>query len=337
MSDSDAADWQQFVVSRSRCSLYHDIGWKDVIEKAYGHRTCYLVARTGGKVTGILPLVIVRSRLFGNSMTSLPFVDFAGVVADDEDSTEALVSRALALAAELGVDYVELRQVEALAGDFEAATHKVLMTLELCEDQDILWSRLSSERRNRVRRAAKSGLTVRREGPDAIEAFYDIWTRNMRDLGSPPHSLEFFRRVLEAFGERCTVLLVEHEARFIGAALAMVHGQTLSLPWVSSLRECFRLYPNNILYWDAMCMAVARGLKTFDFGRSTRDSGTFEFKQRWGAVPTPLYWQRVSSRGGEHAETSDVDRFRFAVELWKRIPVPITRWMGPSLRKGITA
>jgi FemAB-related protein (PEP-CTERM system-associated) len=329
--------WQEFAATRSQCSLYHHIAWRYVIADAYGHRTPYLVAKRAGKVSGLLPLVLVRSRLFGTCLTSLPFLDFAGAVADDDASRDALAGKARQLGRELGVDYIEFRQVVPISGDFETSTHKALMTLNLASDEAQLWSRLTSERRNRVRRAQKSGLVVESAGASKLSEFYDIWTTNMRDLGSPPHSRKFFAAMLEHFGDRCSILLVRHKGVSIGSALMLFWKDTMCVPWVSSLREHFHLYPNNVLYWEAMRTAVAKGLGTFDFGRSTVGSGTFEFKQRWGAVATPLHWQ-VFSVGRKRVKPSPDDKkFRLAVELWKRVPVSITRAIGPAFRKSITA
>jgi FemAB-related protein (PEP-CTERM system-associated) len=334
---ADEPVWQEFCAARTQCGLYHHIAWKHVIEDAYGHRAYYLVARSNGNVSGILPLVAIRSRLFGRSLTSLPFVDFAGVVADDEASHAALLDKARELARQLGLDYVELRQTEVSAGQLQDSTHKVLMTLALESNEHDVWSKLTSERRNRVRRAQKSGLTVDTGGPRALSTFYDIWTRNMRDLGSPPHGLAFFAAILERFRDHCSILLVRHKDQYAGAALALFWKDTMSVPWVSSLREHFHLYPNNVLYWEAIRAAVGRGLKTFDFGRSSLGSGTFEFKQRWGAVARPLHWQFMPLSPKAVPPSADLDRHRWAAEIWKNIPVPITRLIGPALRKNITA
>jgi FemAB-related protein (PEP-CTERM system-associated) len=334
--DAEGEDWQGFAARQAQCGLYHHIGWKRVVEDAYGHYAPYLIARTGGRVTGILPLVAVRSRLFGASLTSLPFVDHAGVAAVDDASRDALVAKAVETARELRVRYLELRQSVPLSPELETATHKVLMTLPLPGDADAMWSSLSSERRNRVRRAQKAGLTVEVAGAARLPQFYDIWTRNMRDLGSPPHSQDFFASVMRHFAQNAVILLVQHEQTYIGAALGLFWKDTFSVPWVSSLREHFQLYPNNALYWDAIRFAIGKQIKTFDFGRSTRGSGTYEFKQRWGARENALNWQFVAIRGTAPVPTEESSR-RLAVRLWKRLPLAVTRVVGPALRKNITA
>lgn len=337
-TDADRDDWQSYVVGNPHCGIYHDIGWKRVVEEAYGHEAPYLLARRHGVVTGVLPLVLTRSRLFGAALTSLPFLDYAGIAADDDGSAAAMLERASDLGRDKAVDYVELRQLQPLSADLETSTHKVLMTLALGPTEESVWTGLSSERRNRVRRALKSGLSVEEADSSLLNDFYDIWVRNMRDLGSPPHSKSFFERVLDAFSGRSSLLMVRHDGKYIGAALSLVSRDTMVVPWVSSLREHFKLYPNNILYWEAMRIAVGKGIGTFDFGRSTQGSGTFQFKQRWGAAPATLHWHRLPIGQGVAVEAPSTDgKYHRAVEIWKRIPVPVTRWIGPLLRKNITA
>jgi len=337
LTDETTRAWQEFASTRSGCGLYHQLAWRDVIAGAYGHRAPYLVAKRNGAVSGILPLVLTASRLFGRSLTSLPFLDFAGIVADDDESRDALLAKAQELGRELRVDYIELRQVQPVGAGLATSTHKVLMTMPLAATEDAMFRGLSSERRNRVRRATKAGLSVELAAPTELPVFYDIWTRNMRDLGSPPHSRSFFDHVLRGFPEQHALLLAKFEGRTVGAALALFSKDTIAVPWVSSLREYFNLYPNNILYWEAIRLAIDRGLRTFDFGRSTHDSGTYEFKLRWGAAPTPLHWQFLPVRGPAPVPVAEDNKFRLAVEVWKRIPVGVTRMIGPVLRKNITA
>lgn len=329
--------WQSYVTARPDCGVYHHWGWKRVVERAYGHSAPYLVATRAGGLSGVLPLVHVSSRLFGSSLTSLPFLDYGGIVADDPESHAALIAACRGLGGDLGVDYIELRSVGSPVDGWETDTQKVLMKMEVASDEERLWSSLPSERRNRVRRAKKSGLDVEFADSGKLDVFYDIWTRNMRDLGSPPHSRDFFAATLQELAENSVLLLVRLQGEYIGAALALFWKETLSVPWVSSLRSHFSVYPNNILYWEALRFAATRGLRVFDFGRSSRDSGTYEFKQRWGATPTQLHWQYDSlGKTGSHKGPRS-ESYGLAQQVWKRLPVALTRSIGPWLRKGITA
>jgi len=330
--------WNRFVNDNRHCWLYHRFEWKEVIEHAYGHECHYLFTQRDNAVTGILPLTLIRSRLFGSSLTSLPFLDFAGLVAVDEQSTQLLLSKALQIAEESNVDYIELRHIEKNTNGYQTDTSKVTLTMELGENEERLWKSLPSERRNRIRKAAKAGLTVDFRELPALPVFYKIWTENMRDLGSPAHSLAFFQKILEVLEPYSKIALVRFGKTYVGAAICLYYKGLMAVPWVSSLREFFNLYPNNILYWEAMRYALAHGCHNFDFGRSSVDSGTYKFKIRWGATPTPLYWEFKLLKDSERSlPTTYKRRLNFATSLWKRLPVGLTRWLGPKLRKNITA
>ena len=216
--DADYVAWQDYVSTHPSAGIYHHIGWKSVIEDAYGHTALYLVVRKDDQVIGILPLILIRSRLFGSSLTSLPYLDHSGIIANDASVEKLLIEKAHELGQKYSVDHIELRQLKASEGNFTNYSDKVLMIMELEPDEDKLLKSLSSERRNRVKRARKSGLSVEITDSSKLPIFYEIWTSNMRDLGSPPHSLLFFEKILHSFKEQCTILLVKSDGVYIGAA-----------------------------------------------------------------------------------------------------------------------
>ncbi len=329
--------WNSFADAKDDCWFYHKFGWKSIIENAYKHNCYFLAHMTGDKITGILALVLVRSRLFGNSLTSLPFLDSSGLVADDPESEKALLEKAVELGRELKVDYLDLRQTEPLEAELHSDTHKVSLTMELKPDCDQLWKGLSSERRNRIRKAKKSGLSTEIGHMEFLPTFYDIWAANMRDLGSPAHSYEFFEKVLTEFKNNTGIILVKHDNIHIGGAIYFAYKGRLGVPWVSSLRKYFHLYPNNILYWDAMCHAISRGDTIFDFGRSSKDSGTYKFKVLWGAQPKELYWQfKYFGKEINHIPKEESLKYRIATWAWSKMPVGLTKIIGPRIRKNIT-
>ncbi len=332
-------EWDGFVNECRDSTLAHLYGWKDVIKKSYGHDGYYLSVTDGRKTVGVLPLISVRSRLFANELVSMPYLDYGGVlvrdgVDDREGIARSLLQKALQLSWELGVNNINIRQLAPLDTDWEERLEKVTMLFEMVEDEDRLLRSLPSERRNRIRKAMRNGLSTEVTGRDGLDEFYEIFVQNMRDLGSPVHSKEFIACILDEFPDSTRVFIVRQDAKAIGSAIAFFHKDTVSVPWVSSLRSHFSLYPNIALYWEIMKYARARGISCFDFGRSTVGSGTFEFKRRWGASSRQIYWYD-SSAGGRSAATA-AQRHSRMIEIWKRIPVPVTRVLGPMLRGGIT-
>jgi len=335
-ADSADAEWDRFVLDRRDASNYHLSGWRRVFENAFGHETLYLAAREHGRIVGVLPLVIFRSRLFGRFAVSLPFVSYGGVCAEDGDVAQALVAKASAVAEERGLSHVELRHVDRQLPHLPARTHKVTMRLLLPDDPARMWDALDRKVRNHVRKAQKSGLTFRRGGAELLDRFYDVFAINMRDLGTPVYSRRFFEQVLSTFPETARVCLVDHGDRTVAGALRLLHRDELEVPWASSLREYRSSCPNYLLYWKMIEHGIHTRRSSFDFGRSTPGGGTYHFKEQWGAKPEPLYWEYVMQGDRELPNLSpDNPKYRTAIGLWTRLPVAVTRIIGPHIVRSI--
>lgn len=335
--DGTPARWDDFVVSQPTASIEHTYGWRSVIEKAYGHRCHYLSAVQDGTIRGVLPLVHVRSLLFGNHLISMPFLDYGGILACDRNAAQALHDSAAALARELKVDDLIYRHKEPCGLDLPVFQGKVTFLLRLFASEEELWKAIPSERRNRVRKTQKLGLRSRFSGSDEVGIFYDIWSANMKDLGSPAHSREFFDEIFSSLGTHAELIFVDNDrGETVAGGLSLKFRDTVMLPWVSSRRKFFDLYPNNLLYWDLMAKACREGISCFDFGRSSMDSGTFQFKKRWKAEIVQLNWEYVPvSQGKVNFLTQDEKRFSPLISLWKRLPLFVANSLGPVLRKGI--
>jgi FemAB-related protein (PEP-CTERM system-associated) len=329
-------DWDAFVASCPTATGYHRWSWRRVFENAFGHEAVYLAAVDAGEIVGILPMVVFRSALFGRFAVSLPFVNYGGVCARDSEVAALLVEQAAAIAADARLAHVELRHTNRQLPALPARQHKVGMHLSLAARAEDAWNAFDRKVRNQIRKAEKSGLVVSAAGAESLRPFYDVFARNMRDLGTPVYSIRFFEEVLATFPEGSRVFLVEQGADTIGAAIALIHGDTLEVPWASSLREYRSLCPNNLLYWRIIEYAIEKRLATFDFGRSTPNEGTFEFKKQWGARPFPLYWEYILVGDAALPDMSPGNpRFRAAVAAWKRLPISVTNWAGPHIVRSI--
>jgi FemAB-related protein (PEP-CTERM system-associated) len=329
--------WDRFVESHPRATVAHLSAWGAIARQAYGHECLYLVAEDGGEIAGVLPLVRVASRLFGRRLVSMPFLDYGGVLAEPGRGIEpALVDEALRVAREGSAQGLGLRQLHAEPLPYPTTQDRVTMLLELTTE-DAAWKALSSERRNRVRKGDRQGLTAGWAGPEALDDFYTVYAVNMRDLGSPVHSRGFFHAMLAALPGTARVLLVrERDGRAVGAAVCLFFRDTIMVPWVSSLREAFALCPNFVLYWEVLRFGCRTGYRVLDLGRSFRSAGTFEFKRQWGARPHTLPWIFVDTVAGAPVPVDrDASRFDVLVRAWKRLPVPVANLVGPWIRRHV--
>jgi FemAB-related protein (PEP-CTERM system-associated) len=328
-TEAQAVEWDRFVVAHSAASGYHMWGWRDVFHNAFGHESIYLSARDGGEIVGILPLVHIDSRLFGRSLTSLPFLNYGGVVADCDEVAEALVASAGEVARQRRCPHVELRHVDRRIARLPVKQHKVAMILRLVP---AVWDSLDRKVRNQVRKAQKSGLTVDVGGLDLVDDFYAVFTRNMRDLGTPVYGRQLFEEVLRTFPERTALHVVRLEGRPVAAGLTYRTNGTVEVPWASSVRDYNSLCPNHLLYWSVIERALEQGCDTLDFGRSTPGEGTFKFKEQWGAQPVALHWEYELLDGAAVPNVSPSNpKYRLMIEAWKRLPVPVATILGPRI------
>jgi FemAB-related protein (PEP-CTERM system-associated) len=328
-SDGDGAEWDAYVRSRPDATGYHEWAWRGVIGRAFGHRSFYLAARTGGRLVGVLPIVEIRSLVFGRTMTSMPFVNFGGVLADTDEAARALVEAGAILADSRRARHLELRHVGRRFEDLPCKQHKVTMRLPL---QVGLWEQIDRKARNQVRKAEKSGLTVLRGGAERLDDFYTVFARNMRDLGTPVYARAWFAEVLAAFPDRARIIVVRLKDEPVAAGFTFRTRGMTEIPWASSIRDYNSLCPNHLLYWHAIETALAEGCDVFDFGRSTPGEGTFKFKEQWGAAPLPLHWEYWLPAGAAVPDhTPKNPKFRLAIEGWKRLPLWLANLAGPGI------
>ncbi len=335
--EGGAAPWDRYLDGHPEALNYHRFGWRRVLTESFGHTAHYLMAHdTDGAVRGILPLVHLNSLLFGNVLVSLPFVNYGGILADSPEAAAALLEGAVGVRDRLGAAHLELRHLRELPLGLACKQHKVTMLLPLAPDVDTQWRQFNAKLRNQVRKAQKSGLTVRWGGAELLDDFYEVFTRNMRDLGTPVYGRRLFETVLATFPHSARIIGVYLDDKAVAAGLASWYRSTLEIPWASSNKEFKNLCPNNLLYWEAISYAIRQGFQIFDFGRSTPGEGTFRFKEQWGALPHPLQWQYALKSGAVLPELSPHNpKFDLAIRVWRRLPLWTTRLLGPSIVRNI--
>lgn len=333
---TDGAQWDAFIARHPEGTVEHLWFWRDIFRDVFGHDSSYLAASQDGKIIGALPLVHLKSLLFGRLLISLPFANYAGLVASDEQAARRLVERAAEIGRTFGAKYVEMRNVSAHLPELPSRHHKVGARLALPDSSERLFAQIDRKVRNLIRKAQKEGVTVERGGVELVDPFYDVFAQNMRDLGTPVFPRALFAETLRRFdGAQC--FIARAGGRAIAGAIALSWRDAVLVPWASSLREARHLNGNMLVYWAMLEAAIAEGRRTFDFGRSSAGGGTHRFKQQWGAADFPLHWEYV--RLGD-APVPDGDgqsaAMARAIELWKRLPLPVSRALGPHLTRHIS-
>ena len=325
--------WDEYLFKSNHSTFYHQIGWRNVVGKTYKHKPVYLVAKEGGEIKGILPLFLMKSMLFGKKLVSVPFAPYGGVCTDNGTIENALVEEAKRITEECDADYLELRNLNLNKNELELATNNSYVTfvLNLSQDSDIVWKKFNNKVRNAIRKALKSNLEISHD--NNIKEFYGLYTKNMRDLGTPPHSYAFFKNLLHEFPDHTKIVKVQYQGMTIAALFLLFFKDTLISGWAASEKAYKKLNPNNLLYWEVIKASCEEGYKYFDFGRSIYDSGTFRFKKPWGAEPVQLCYQYYLCNTKNIPDTSQSNpkRQRFA-KAWRKLPVPIANILGSKIR-----
>jgi FemAB-related protein (PEP-CTERM system-associated) len=334
LQDSDLARWDQYVSASDEATCYHLSGWKSVIEQSFKHKAYYLFAEDSkGQIQGILPLVNLKSILFGNFLISMPYFNYGGICANGADYMAQLMDAAISIAIEHKAAHIELRHFRPLAFSLSVKTTKVAMRLQLPSDPDDLWKSLSSKLRSQIKRPMKEGMYAALGGEECLDHFYDVFAENMRDLGTPVYGKDFFRNILIQFPSStriCTVFTKEGIA--VASGFLVGFKKVLEIPWASSLRSHRNSSPNMLLYWTSLKYACENGYTTFDFGRSTPGEGTYKFKEQWGAKPVQLFWHYWLRNDSSLPELNPHNpKYRMAVKVWRKLPLSITKLIGPAI------
>ena len=331
--DAPAAAWDAYVDSHPMAKAYHLAGWSKAVADLFHLDAHFLTARGPcGRIIGVLPLVRQRSLVFGDRLTSLPYFNYGGALADDDATRAALMARARDLARELRLKRLELRDTVPPPSGWHCRTDKVTLLLELPASLEDLRASFGPKLRSQIKRAERERPTVLVGGAELVEDFYPVFAQVLRELGTPVYPRRFFERLAECFAEYCTLVSVRHQDRPVAGAFLVGYKDTLEIPWAGTVADMKPRSTNMALYSEVLKFAVSRGYRRFDFGRSTVDSGTYRFKRQWGAIPSQLYWSVWPDEPvGKHGTAAAGSGFAGAARLWSRLPLAVTNRLGPLI------
>lgn len=345
LDNLDKEHWDRYAAKNGSAKCAHLYSWGDCLAATYSLPVYRLAAIRPGtqNVCGILPLMLFSPPGGDIRLISLPYTDAAGMLADDLESDRYLLHAALDLADSLGATHLELRQDWALrtlhegysvAGSWRYTAHRFKTGLirPVSRSVDELWSTLAAKVRNQIRKARRCGCVARTGSIELLPDFYAVFSENMRDLGSPVHDKNLFRRLLRSESLKAACIVVYLDEQPAAAAVVLLHRATLYNPWASSIRKHRPFCPNMLLYWSMLQHAVDTGCRWFDFGRSTPNALTCRFKMQWGAKMDPLCWHVFSRTPHDWLPSSE----SLELEHWKTMDLMRSRREGPAIRRWIS-
>jgi len=332
LEESRLAEWDGFVLRAPQSTFFHRVGWRQVIERSFGHRTHFLYAEREGAFEGVLPLVHIKSRVFGNSLISLGFCVYGGPVATSDAAFESLDRAARSLADKLGVTHLEYRGIEPMALPEAIERSELYVTFRKAIDPEVEKNLLAIPRKQRamVRKGQKLGL--RSEVDPDCRRLYPVYSESVRNLGTPVFARRYFDELKHAFGEDCEVLVVTKDDEPVSAVMSFYFREQVLPYYGGGTATARELAANDFMYWEVMRRACERGFRLFDFGRSKRGTGAFDFKRNWGFSAEPLRYYFVMRRGKKPPDLNPLNpKIRPLVQVWKRLPLQVANLLGPPI------
>jgi FemAB-related protein (PEP-CTERM system-associated) len=331
--ESDRERWDGFVFGCPQATFFHRIGWREIFEDVFGHRTHYLLAERGDRVVGVLPLVQLKSWLFGHSLVSLPFAVYGGVASIDGEATSALHRMAVDLGRGLGVKHLELRNVQSAEPEWPRQDLYVTFRKALLPDVEANMLAIPRKQRAMVRKGIQREL---RSDIDAgTDRFFELYADNQHRHGTPAHSPRYFQALKRVFGDDCEVLNVfGPQGEAVSGVLSFYFRDEVLPYYAGDLTAARDLAANDFKYWELMRRACERRLGVFDYGRSKRGTGSFDFKKNWGFEPAPLHYEYQLFKCDSVPQNNPSNpKYQRAIETWRKLPRGVVNLIGPLLSR----
>lgn len=330
-ADRDA--WNAFVRQQPEGTFFHLAEWQYVLKQAFGHRAHYLLAvANSGEVIGVLPLAQVQSMLFGNALVSTPFCVYGGIVASTDAARVALAAAACDLARKLGVDYLEMRNRKRSHPDWPCKELYVTFRREIDADSEKNMLAIPRKQRAMVRKGIKEEL--RGVIDTSVDRHYDIYSESLRNLGTPVFSKRYTQVLKDVFGDACEIITILKGERAVASVLNFYFRDEVLPYYGGGTSEARAVAGNDYMYWDVMERARERGCRVFDYGRSKKGTGAYDFKTHWGFEPEQLYYEYFLVRQKEMPNLSPTNpKYGKAIELWRKLPLQLTQMIGPVVAK----
>ncbi|MBZ5695432.1 MAG: FemAB family PEP-CTERM system-associated protein [Acidobacteriia bacterium] len=324
--------WDSFVQAHPKGTFFHQAGWKRVMEKTYGYRAYYFYTHRAGQITGIAPAFLISNWITGRCLISIPFAVYGGICAVDAESERKLLGHLEQLARDLRVEYLELRNRNGgLMPGYHANPRYATFTVPVVAETKAMYDGFPKDIRYMIRKGEKAGLKAR-GGFDQLDSFYRLMTINLRRLGTPTFPRALFENLIREYPGQVDLTLVYAENQPVAGGMSFFFRDWMQPYYIGSMEEAKTLAANNFLWWELIKIASERGLRTFDFGRSKKESGNYAFKAKWNPRIEPLDYQvRLVGRNDVPNFNPTNSKFELAMNLWKKVPLGLTRAIGPRL------
>tara|TARA_B100001939_G_scaffold346468_1_gene365305 strand:- start:502 stop:1536 length:1035 start_codon:yes stop_codon:yes gene_type:complete len=335
--EEDCSVWNAYVLAHPKGTAAHMAAWGRAVYKSMGHPLYFMYVEQGGRIRGLLPLVHVKSRLFGNALLSMAFSTYGGPLADDDEVLALLDEECARLSVKLKVDYVELRNMDQAHADWPCKDSLYsTFRKELSPDNEDNMKAIPRKQRAMVRKGIKARL--RAEIDETVDRLYALYAESVRNLGTPVFPKSLFWQMKEQFGKDCEILTVCTEDGQALSSVMSIYFRDEVFPYYGGGTVAARHYAaNDFMYWSVMARAVAeRQCRIFDFGRSKNGTGAFNFKKYWGFEPRPLQYEYYLREGQQIPDINPLNpKYQLMIRTWRKLPLPVANLLGPMISRSL--
>ncbi len=337
--------WDTYVKAHSQGSFFHLSGWQTVIEKSFNHACYYLYAEQDGLICGVLPLVEVKSKLFGHALVSTPFCVYGGAIADSSAILRQLEDEACRLAEKFGVDYLELRYKDKQDSALLLKQAHSTFGCNIAEDSDKILANIKKKQRAVIRHSLKNelkssvtdGSNVTFSGQNDFTDFYQLLSTSYRNLGTPIFAKHYFENLMTTFADCSNIAVIRDNNNQPSSAVMNFYFNEKVIPYYGGGNDSARgLKSADFMYYQVLCHAQKKGKTWFDFGRSKNDSGPYKYKKNWGMEPQPLHYYYYLVKADELPNLSPNNpKYKFFISMWQKLPLKLSQLLGPFLSKDL--
>jgi serine/alanine adding enzyme len=329
------SSWLSYLQRQVDADISHHPAWASIFRATFGLDTVLLTVRQGSAIVGGVPLVLFDQPLTGKAAISMPYLNYGGLLADDAEIAEQLLAACREFANGAGLDYLELRHTGKSITKLADSTiqNRVTFRLEIGAAAEDVLRGLKKQLRTRLRKVDQMNLTAY-QGKGRLDHFYGLFAEAMREHGTPVLPKRFFALVLDHLGENANIMLAYRGNRAVGGKIFFRFRDRITMVWGCFPNRHKHLLANYFLTRELIRQYAGGEYTLLDFGRSSRSGGGYSYKSNWQKEEIPIYTDYIASDPTRIPNLKPENaRFKLAVALWKRMPLGLTRLLGPRLSR----
>jgi len=344
LSKTNEGIWEENFTMDREARFQHSLDYKKIIEETY--KNCeahYYISLKKEKSVALFPFFLVKSRIFGKRFISVPFLDVGGFLGKyDANNLKEVIKllkqegRSIEIRLNSSMKDFEKYRKLLKQEEFGEIGGREQFIISLTSEED-MWKRFHKHTRNDIRKAMKSGLQIRPiKDNSELKKFYSLYIQQMRNFGTPQHSFRFFGNLFKS--KKVVGFNCYKDKNLVGSLIVFFNGRFGYVAFNVSNSKYRNLRPNDLLYWETIRWAIGNKIEELDLGqversalKESRAMGLFKFKQKWlGKIYERIYFTfpKRNNSGGENK----LKKFK---SIWRKIPLPLVRILGPKICSGL--